>query len=492
MKILNKKLFIATMFTSLLLLGMGCKKQLDINYSPNNPDYDLGNPRIVLPTAILATISKVGGDLSILGGIWSEYFTESTVASQYRNYAQYNVKSPDLNAVYTRMFADGLKNYQYVISKSAEEGDWNYYLMATVMKAYTTEVLVDLYDEIPYSEALQGQANLYPKFDDGHTIYVSLLDSIDVALSKDFNASTNTDPGNADLIFGGDMSQWIAFANTLKLKMYLRMINKYPEDAEKGIKDLYNSGATFLTTNAAVTNFTDQDSKRNPMYEQNIQQLNTPDNLRASTTFVSWLKANGDPRIVSFFGKEDITSVNQGDDNSNSEGASTAAVFVEKFDDPVVFISAAESYFMQAEANLRYNVGTPAKETYDEGVMAAFNDLGLDATSFIASGGRYEFPSGGSMDDKMEAIITQKWASCAYGCHGIEAFFEKNRTDFPKTSPVYSTNPNYIPGQIVVSASTVLPPGQLPKRLQFPYVVIQSNPNAPALVPITTPVWWSK
>ncbi|HVW99066.1 MAG TPA: SusD/RagB family nutrient-binding outer membrane lipoprotein, partial [Candidatus Babeliaceae bacterium] len=155
-------------------------------------------------------------------------------------------------------------------------------------------------------------------------------------------------------------------------------------------------------------------------------------------------------------------------------------------------ISAAESYFMQAEANLRYNVGTPAKETYDEGVMAAFNDLGLDATSFIASGGRYEFPSGGSMDDKMEAIITQKWASCAYGCHGIEAFFEKNRTDFPKTSPVYSTNPNYIPGQIVVSASTVLPPGQLPKRLQFPYVVIQSNPNAPALVPITTPVWWSK
>jgi hypothetical protein len=270
------------------------------------------------------------------------------------------------------------------------------------------------------------------------------------------------------------------------------MVNKFPDDAEKGIKALYSSNATFLTTSAAVTSFDDQDSKRNPMYEQNIQQLNTPDNLRASTTFVSWLKANNDPRIVSFFGKADITSVNQGDDDANSPGAKDAPTFVEQYNDPVDFISAAESYFMQAEANLRYNVGPDAKESYDNGVTAAFNDLGLDASAFIAPGGAYAFPGSGNMDEKLDAIITQKWASCAYGCHGIEAFFEKNRTGFPKTSPVYSNDPAYVPGQIVVSKSSVLGKGQLPERLVFPYIVVSTNKNAPALVPITTPVWWAK
>lgn len=476
----------------LVISTIGCKKQLDINYSQNNPPYQTGTTQVVLPAAILATMSKVGGDLAILGGLWSEYYTQSVVASQYRSYVQYNIKSPDFNDSYTIMYSTGLKNYQYVIDKSKADQDWNSYLMSTVMMAYTTEVLADLYDKIPYSEALKGVADLNPKFDDGHAIYVDLLNKIDTALSKDFTASTNSQLGSTDLIFGGDMQKWIAFANTLKLKMYLRMVNKYPDDAKKGILALYNENVQFLTSNAAVTNFTDQDSKRNPMYEQNIKQLNSPDNLRASTTFVSWLKANGDPRIESFFGGTNITSVNQGDDNSSSPGASKAPDFVENYNDPVVFISAAESYFMQAEANLRYGVGAPAKESYNMGVEAAFSDLGLDGTSFVAPQGRYAFPVSGSFDDQLDAIITQEWASCAYGCHGIEAFFQKNRTGYPKTSPVYSDNVDYVPGEIVVSKSSVLGPGQLPERLIFPYRAISTNTNAPALVPITTPVWWAK
>jgi hypothetical protein len=58
-----------------------------------------------------------------------------------------------------------------VINKARDAKDWNFYLMGTVMKAYTAEVLVDLYDKIPYFEALQGAANLNPKFDDGYAIY---------------------------------------------------------------------------------------------------------------------------------------------------------------------------------------------------------------------------------------------------------------------------------------------------------------------------------
>lgn len=489
MKYYNK---ICLLLSFLIIFELGCNKQLDINQSPNNPPANLGTPKIELPAAILATTAEVGGDYSILGGIWSNYYTESVVASQYRNYSQYNIQPTDFNTAYTNMMASGLKNYQDVINKAKASQDWNYYLMATVMKAYTTEVLVDLYDQIPYDQGLQGQGNLNPKFQDGHDIYVSLLASIDTALSKNLGASTSTDPSSIDLVFGGNMNNWVAFANTLKLKMYLRMVNKYPDDAQKGIQALYSGGISFLTTDASVAGFVDQDSKRNPMYEMNIKQLNTPDNLRASTTFVSWLKANNDPRIVSFFGSSNITSVNQGDDDSKAAGASSAATFVQHYNDPVEFISAPESYFLQAEANLRYGVGAiSADSLYKLGVSAAFNALGFNASSFIAPTGAYAYPLSGSAGDQLNAIITQKWASCAYGCHGIEAFFEKNRTGYPITSAVYSNSISYVPGQIVVSKTSVLPTGKLPQRLPFPYREAQSNTNTPSVVPITTPVWWA-
>ena len=84
-----------------------------------------------------------------------------------------------------------------------------------------------LYDKIPYSEALKGVGNLTPKFDDGYTIYKSLLAGIDTALGKDFSARTAidlraTNEGNVDLVFGGDIEKWKQFANTLELKLYLQ------------------------------------------------------------------------------------------------------------------------------------------------------------------------------------------------------------------------------------------------------------------------------
>src|SRR6185436_3664988 len=354
MKMLNTKIIIPCSLLMLLLTAISCKRTLDINQDPNNPSLSQGTPRLVFPAAVMATAGKVGGDLAIVGGIWGEYITQSAQANQYKYIDAYDVKSTDLNAIYTGLFAGGLKNYQYVIDKSREASDWNFFLMGTVMKAYTTEVLVDLYDKIPYSQALQGSSNLNPTFDDGYSIYVDLLKTLDSALAKDFSASTNSAPGTSDLVFGGNMARWKQFAYTLELKMYLRMINAKPTEAQAGVQKLYNEGATFLTTDAGVFGFTDAPGQDNPLYEQNIRQLNTSSNLRASRTFVSWLRANGDTRIVSYFGSTTPNSIHQGDYLGSDATYATAAVFVQKPTDPVIFISAAESYFLQAEARERY------------------------------------------------------------------------------------------------------------------------------------------
>ena len=486
---INKKTILSG-FLSLLLLATACKKALDINHDPNNPSLDQGNPRLVFPAAVMATAGMEGGDIAILGGIWGEYVTQSALANQYKSIDAYDVKSTDLNAQYNGLFTGGLKNFQFVIDKARDAQDWNFYLMGEVMKAYAASLLVDLYDKIPYSEALQGTANLNPHFDNGDAIYANLIAGIDSAMGKDFTSSTNSTPGTADLIFEGDMDKWKRFANTLELKLYLRMVNSNASTAQAGIQNLYSNGAQFLQTDAGIFGFTDVPGQDNPLYEQNIRELNTPNNLRASRTFVSWLGENNDPRIVNYFGTNAPNSIHQGDYLGTDPTYQSAAVFVQLPTDPVIFLSAAESYFLQAEARARYFSGDQAESLYDQGVLAAFSSLGQDGSSFIT--GVYKYPTGGTLEQQIQAIVTQKWASFPYGVHFIEGFFEKQRTGYPVTSPVYSTDPTYIPGQFVVSKNSVLPPGALPRRLAYPDVEVSRNTNTPELVPITTPVWWGK
>lgn len=491
-EIKNNRSKVLFALVTIVFITTSCKKALDINNDPNNPSLEQGNPKLVFPAAVMATAGRAGGDLAILGGMWSQNFTQSALANQYKDIDSYDVKSTDLNLPYSGLFTGGLKNYQFVINKSAEAKDWNFYLMATVMKAYTTEVLVDLYDKIPYSEALGGATNLNPHFDNGDNIYTSLIAEIDGALGKDFGASTNTAPGNSDLVFKGDIDKWKRFANTLELKMYLRMINAKAADAQAGVQKLYTNGANFLSTDAGVFGFSDEPGLDNPLYEQNIRQLNLGTNLRASRTFVSWLMANNDPRIVSYFGNTNPNSINQGDYLGSDPTYGSAATFVEHPTDPVIFISKAESYFLQAEARERFYSGDNAKALYDNGVLAAFQSVNQNGSQFIGAGKVYEYPAGGSLAQKIEAIVVQKWASFPYGAHFIESFFEKQRTGFPATSPVYSTNAAYIPGQFVISNNSVLSAGKLPRRLAFPDVEVSRNSNTPALVPITEPVWWAK
>jgi len=469
---------------------VGCKKQLDINHDPNKAPQEKRTAALLYPSAMMSTTGRIGGELNIIGGIWSQYYTQSYTSNQYKTIDAFNLQSTDYQGSYAELFAGALNDYYYELDTAKNAADWNYYLMGTVMNAFTVATLVDLYDKIPYSEAFQGKANINPKFDDGYTIYEDLLKRIDSALSKDFAAKTNSDPGEGDFIFQGDMDNWKKFANTLKLKFYLRMVNAKPAEAQAGITALYNSGAKFLDVDAAMKLFTTTPDKQNPFYAYNIYRLNSGTNLRASKTFTSWLTANNDPRIVSFFGKTNPVAMNQGDFLTTYK---KPTVLVQAATDPVQFISQAESYFLQAEAIERYFGGTGAKALYDKGVTAAFTAQGYadEVAPFIQAGGIYEYPAAGTLENKIEAIIVQKWAHFAYGCHSLEAFFDRNRTGYPKSSAVYSTDASYVPGQIVYPANGVAG-GKFPKRLVFPDSERSRNKNTPAEVPITTPVWWAK
>lgn len=480
---------------ALLFTITSCEKSLDINTDPNNASLEQGTPELVFPSAVASTSGMIGGQYAILGGIWAQYWAQSASASQYRTIDSYNLSQSDFARNFDEIFAGALNDYNFVINKSEELENWRFFLMGTVMKAYTYQVMVDLYDTLPYSEAFQGAENLAPTYEDGYAIYQGLLAELDNALSKDYTAGSSA--GSTDVVFGGDINEWVNFANTLKLKMYLRMVYAQPAEAEAGIKELYSNNVSFLSKDASIAIFQDLPDKSNPFFEDNFRKLNTATNLRASVTFLSFLQANDDPRIAAYFskatdGSDTYKGINQGDYTNPDQALLTVSVAAAKATDPVQFISAAESNLLQAEALERYYGGEGATEKYDAGVTAAFAQYGFEseASAFLADGGAYAYPSTGTFEEKLEQIIVQKWASFP-GSHALEGFFEKNRTGYPKSSPVYSTDASYVAGEIVFPKTGVTG-GKYPKRLIIPDSERKTNPNTPAVVPLTTNVWWDK
>lgn len=266
----------------------------------------------------------------------------------------------------------------------------------------------------------------------------------------------------------------------------MRQINSSNStEAIAGIKALLASGVDFLDKDAAMTSFEDNPSLSNPLYESDRRQLNTATNLRMSKTLSSYFDANADIRKAKYYGPG--VPLNQGDFTNTTIPATTISIVELHPTTPAYLMTREESLFLQAEAQARYGSGD--KALYDAAVLENFKKYSLDGSSYIATNGAYEYPSTGTLEEKIEAIITQKWISCFPG-NGFEAYFETNRTGYPKTSAVPQTSALYIPGQIAYSLNGATN-GLFPKRIVYPQSEKNTNTNTPAVLPITTPVWWN-
>ncbi len=474
-----------TIAAAITLLASCSDDYFDINRSPDTLDVNGAALSTELPSGIVGLAGGEDSYYALIGGFWSQFWTQSNASNQYKDIDNYSIGTLDYNGGWTAIY-DALGDIRNIKQKAADQGNWNYYLIASVLEAQGSQILADFYDQIPFAEA-NNQNFLEPTFDNGQEVYDAMAASLQDALSKDLSTSVGEVPGTDDFIFGGNMANWTAFANSQLLKVYMRQTEARPDVAQAGINALLTSGATFLDADAAVTQFVDAPNQSNPLYESDRRQLNVATNLRASTTMYSYLADNSDPRLDAYY--EAGTPMNQGDFNS-TVGATGISVVHLSATTPVYLMSREESLLLQAEALERYAAGAGAKEKYDAAVEENFSKYGLSGAPFVAAGGAYEYPSGGTFQDKLKAIITQKWVASFPG-NGYESFFEQNRTGYPEISPVPQTADSYVPGEFAYAINGVTS-GVFPHRLVFPENVTSTNQNAPALVDITTPVWWDQ
>jgi hypothetical protein len=403
------------------------------------------------------------------------------LANQFKDIDNYSITTSDYNFIWDGMY-DGLGDIRNVKRKALAEGNWKYYLIATTLEVQASQVLTDMYGSVPYKEA-NNKEILAPHFDTGEEIYGYMIEDLNDALAKDLSTSTGSIPGTDDLIFGGNMTNWTKFANTLKLKIYMRQTTSSRATiANAGIQQMLTDGVQFLDTDASMTQFSDAVNQSNPLYEYVIRKLNVATNLRMSKTLSSFLADNSDGRKSKYYGSGN--ALNQGDYNSSSSNIATVTLSATT---PVLLMSKEESLFLQAEAAERYSSGVGAKALYDAAVAANFSRYSLSATSLLA--GSYAYPTAGTFDQKLEVIITQKWIASFPG-NGFEAFFEKNRTGYPRTSSVPQTDGGYVSGQFAYSV-TGTTGGLFPQRIVYPLSERNANSNAIPLVPLTTPIWWA-
>ena len=223
---------------AMIVILSSCKKDfLDINTDPNNPtDAPID---LLLPTAertlgdALAMGSGDNGGLSQILEVYVHRITTREEADQYGAQGNEFFTSLAWPKFYSSSPPPGaseplhgiLQNLDEIIKKSTEDNNLYYRGIAKVLKAYTFSQLVDAFGDVPFSEAnkLDDPENpiIYPKFDDDAEIYPQLLVMLDEALADLGSADGGPlQPGDDDVIYGGDIELWMKAANTIKLKLY--------------------------------------------------------------------------------------------------------------------------------------------------------------------------------------------------------------------------------------------------------------------------------
>lgn len=497
------------LFGIVLLSMMISSCDLDINRDPNYPT-DVNSDKF-FTSGMIWTSSTIGGDLQLLGGMWSQHYAQHAGSNQYTGIDSYNI--PNSSSYMTRtwgaLYSGSLPDFQLAMEKAEVAGDWNYWMASKIMTAYNYHLLVDAYGDVPFTEALDFDNFKSPKFDDAKTVNQNIIAILDAAIAKKAEATANSSMGGNDFLFKGNIASWTKFAKSLKLKILMRDPNFAGN--KTAIEALITEN-DLLTTDAKISVFVDKENNSNPLFESDRRKLNTQQNIRASSTLSLFLFQNNDPRAGVFMEKAAAPDAVYGAYVGIPQGGYTlGAAYGNKTSravlaatDPVYFMSLVEVEFMKAEANVLLGNTAAAKTNYENGVKAAFDrwkgakdasaadvfSATFDVNDFIGAGKPYEFNQT-SATTMLESIWRQKWVA-AVRCQAWESFCDVNRTGYPKAGTVNSQDPAYVVGNFAPSINSVLAAGEFPRRLIYPKTSSDYNANTPAVIPIKTKLWWHK
>lgn len=486
-----KKIIMAMILTAGLT---GCSDYLDVNQDPN---YPITVPsELIIPSAQAFIAGTVGGDMYNFGGIFAQYLEQTPEANQYNVLTEYRFTTDMFGTCYSNLYAGALKDLNNVRVQSEASETWGDYFVATVLRAYTFQLLVDLMDKAPYTEALQGSANPMPKWDEGEAIYAGILQELDDAEAK----LDGTARISSDIMLGKNLNQWIGFANAVRLKLLMRA--SFAQDNSAKIKALIEKD-NFFSGDVMFDNFTDDPNKRNPWYTTN--KVSLANNHVGAMPIIAYMNAASDPRLPELFEKAASTGEYNGEiPGSKSKMAEDGlkngnfSFPVYKATLPVYFYTQSELQFFLAEAYVRFfQDDAKAKEAYEKGIAENFRTRSMvDDPAVIYGAGKIgDWASATSEEAKLKLIATQKWAAMCM-INNIEGWIDARRTGYPAKSAqtaqaIYKDPTIYTVGELITPMINGLGT-ELVERVYYPQSAVNLNTNTPAQAQLTDKIWWDK
>jgi hypothetical protein len=459
---------------------------------------------------------------------WMGYWSASGSYSRATVEMSYNI---------TNAVGEGTWNNTYYILgqlKAIEANSstlgWKYYQgIAKIMSAHQWQTLVDLYGDVPFETALDLVGNIRPTYTSGQTIYKALIPMIDEGIALIKAAGDDPNIATQDIMFKGNKTNWAKFGNTLKLRLLLHTVkapNTFDINAE--VAKINTEGSGFLGNGLGAEVQPGYTSDRpNPYYAAHlhVQNGNESDNYNRANCFaLDLMKGLNDIRYQRIYrrtrsaiGNAPLNIPNQyrctgyganpsddvNSDRTSGPGYGLIKLPVEEFtvpassaatvgaNQPMWILTSVEAMFLIAEAKARgWNITNPGgtdADAYTAAVRESFQYLGYtsaDADAYIAAAStpnpnpRVTYPTTGSMNDKLTAILWQKYFALN-GLQGNEIWTDWRRTGIVQpplsTAPERGNNP-------------------IPRRLLYPTGEYSYNPeNAPKGVSqFTTKVFWDQ
>ncbi len=388
---------------------------------------------------------------SLSGGPFGGYIG-STVDTWQTRFETFNPSIDWRKTTFSDIITEFYAPYRGIMSGTEDEVARAF---ASLYRVAVMQRLTDNYGPIPYSDILRTE-KITVRYDPQETVYDELFEELDGAIEA-FAGNTSLPAsgwGTYDRVYSGDIAKWLKYANSLKLRMAMRVSYAAPELAREKAEEAIAGGV--ILTNEDNAYMTPSENRMTLIY-------NRWNDHRVGADILCYMTGYNDPRLDRMFLKSTganprFVGIRIGSTVAKkSEAIEAYSNLIVESDSPILWMNAAEVSFLLAEYHLRL-AGDKAKarEYYENGIRLSFAERGAtgaeayiaDATStpaqYIDPLGKYSataktsecriaWDEKGDEETNLEQIITQKWI--AIFPLGNEAWAEYRRTGYPKLLP---------------------------------------------------------
>lgn len=455
---------------SLLLGASGCTDSFeDFNTDPKAPtpeqmEGDFASTVSLLSNMIPTLAQGQENNYQMLDQmIGCEYGRMTSAANMWGSDMYYATYNPPTNWS-GNMFDTTMPQIYtpFFMIRDLSGGEGLTYHWANLLRIFGSLRVSDCYGPIPFSKIGDG-SEFTVAYDDMPTLYNAMFEQLDQAIAGLKEAASGSSAAlfaDADYIYSGDMSKWVKLANTVKLRMAMRLVNVEPTLARQKAEEAANDpgGLISAPADAAWSSFI---PGGNALHKVTVSWLEG----RISADITAYMNGYNDPRLPlyaqpasdgSYIGARSGVfhySILKNSDNNYSFTTYTAQ-------SKLLSISASESWFARAEGALRgWNMGGTAKELYEQGVRVSMEERGasignylestatpanyiaLDNSSYNATAPSTicpKYDESADFETNLERIMVQKWLGNFP--NGWETWADFRRTGYPKFFPVVNNN----------------------------------------------------